>query len=117
MFEIKFIPSLVLVLMGTMDCLTTVIGTVYFGTVELNPLIAGLINTNLTAFVVLKLTITVAVGYVFVLAERTLMKSLNKSSRSFKLTQNFLKVAFSGLTLFLLVVVINNIFVIIKLLA
>ncbi len=116
MFEARYVSSLVLVLMGSMDCLTTVIGTLYFGTVELNPLIATLVNTNLPAFVVIKLTVTVSVGLIFVLAENTLIKTLNKTTKAFRMTHNILKIVFTGTIFFLVIVVANNIFVIIKIL-
>lgn len=98
-----------MILMGSMDCLTTVIGTLYFGTVELNPLIASLVSNNLPAFVVVKLTVTVTVGLIFVLAEKTLIKTLNRETRSFRVTQNMLRAAFVGIILFLTIVVANNI--------
>lgn len=114
MFEIRYVSSLVLVLMGSMDCLTTIIGTLYFGTVDLNPLIATLVNTNLPAFVVVKLTVTIAVSVIFILAENTLIKTLNKTTKSFKITYNILRTAFTGMIFFLAIVVANNIFVIIR---
>ncbi len=114
MFEPRYFSSLLLILMGSMDCLTTVIGTIYFGTVELNPLIATLISTNLPAFVVVKLTVTIAVSVIFILAENTLIKNLNKTTKSFKITHNILRTAFTGMIFFLAIVVANNILVIIR---
>jgi hypothetical protein len=97
--------------MGAMDCLTTVVGTMYFGTMELNPIIANLVNTNILAFVVVKLAVTVFVGFTFVFAEKTLMGSGEKGTRSFKIAQVTLRVAYVGVVLFLVVVVTNNIVV------
>ena len=97
--------------MGSIDCLTTVIGTLYFGTVELNPLIAGLVSTNLPAFIIIKLAVTVCVWLIFVQAEKTLMKTLNKKSKSFTIAYNTLRVAYAGIVLFLVIVVANNILV------
>jgi len=104
--------SLFLFFLGSMDCLTTVIGTLYFGTVELNPLIPGLVNTNLAAFV--KLTVTFSVGLIFIFAEKTLSKSANKDSRSFKIAHKLLRIAYFGIVLFLAIVVANNILVLFK---
>lgn len=64
-------PGLFLILLGSLDCLTTVIGTLYFDTQELNPLIAGIVHTNIPAFIILKLSITIAVGLIFILAQKT----------------------------------------------
>ncbi|MCL2476908.1 DUF5658 family protein [Candidatus Bathycorpusculum sp.] len=107
----KYIASLFLIFMGSMDCATTVVGTHYFGTQELNPIMADLVHSNLPAFVVVKLTVTVAVGVIFVLAEKTLMNSKNKTDRSFKIARNTLRVAYIGVMVFLTIVVTNNIIV------
>lgn len=110
--QIQIIPScLLLVFLGCMDCLTTVIGTVFFGTQELNPVLAGLVNTNILAFIGLKLAVTVAVGLIFVLAQRTLMRTTDQNSASFKFAVRTLKVAYFGILLFLAIVVVNNILV------
>ncbi len=116
MFEIKYVASALLIMMGSMDCLTTVIGTLYFGTVELNPFIAGLLSASVPAFVAIKLAITLGVALVFVFAERMLLKTPNKDSRSFRLSMDVLRATFLGLVLFLGIVVANNISVIIRLL-
>jgi len=106
--------TLLLVLVGSMDCLTTVIGILYFGAVELNPFIAGVISTNLPAFVILKLTTTVSVCLIFVQAEKILMKNKDKSSRAFFATQKLLKIASAGVIVFLVVVVVNNFWVLVN---
>ena len=97
--------------MGTMDCLTTVIGTLYYGTQELKPILAGLVNSNLPDFVILKLTTTVALGLLFILAQKTLMKSPNKNLASFKIAHQTLRLAYFSIILFLAIVVVNNLLV------
>ena len=114
MFVIKYASGLLLILMGSMDCLTTVVGTLYFGTQELNPLIAGLISSNLPAFIVVKLMVTVYAGLIFVLAEKSLLGNANKNNRSFKIVHNTLRVSYVSVVLFLVVVVVNNTIVIIN---
>ncbi len=106
--KIKAYPTLLLALMGSIDCVTTVIGIIYFGAVELNPIISGIASTNLPAFVALKLTMTALVCVFFVQAEKILLTTRDKSSKSFKWTRKGLKFSYAGATLFLLVVVINN---------
>jgi hypothetical protein len=106
--KIRPYPTLLLALMGSMDCITTVIGILYFGAVELNPFIAGVVSTNLPAFVVLKLTSTVLICLIFVQAEKILMKTQDKTSKAFSWTYRLLKVANAGVILFLVVVVGNN---------
>ncbi len=110
----RYLPCLVMVFMGTMDCATTVVGTLYFGTRELNPLIADLVHTNILAFVVVKLAVTVSVGVIFVVAERTLMRSATQEDRSFRIAQNILRASYVGIILFLTVVVANNIIVLLQ---
>ncbi len=100
--------------MGSLDCLTTVVGTLFFDTQELNPLISNLVSTNLPAFVLVKLSVSFAVGGIFVLAERTLQRSNNQDDRSFKVAHNTLRAAYIGITLFLLTVVINNVLVVLR---
>jgi hypothetical protein len=112
--DIKYLASALLIFMGSMDCLTTVIGTVYYGTQELNPLIAGLVNTNILAFVVLKLAVTFSVGIIFVLAEKALKNPNNAHDNSFKVAYITLKVASIGIVLFLFLVVMNNIIVLLQ---
>ncbi len=114
MFAIKYVSGLFLILLGSMDCLTTVIGTLYFGTRELNPLIAWLISSNLPAFVVVKLIVTVYAGLIFVLAEKILLGNANKGNLSFKIVHNTLRVSYVSIVLFLVIVVVNNIIVIIN---
>jgi len=88
-----------------MDCLTTVIGTVYYGTHELNPILSILVSSNLLAFVIVKLTVTVAAGLLFILAEKILVKSPNKSSSSHKFAHQLLKIAYFGVISFFAIVV------------
>ncbi len=113
-FVIKYVASLLLIFMGSMDCLTTVIGTLYFGTQELNPLIANLVNTNLFAFVVVKLVVTVSVGLIFVFAEKALMSGGNRADKSFRIAHNTLIAAYVGIIAFLVLVVLNNVLVLLR---
>ena len=51
--------------MGSIDWLTTVVGIVCFGAVEVNPLFAALTQMNLLAFSVAKLLTVVLIGGLF----------------------------------------------------
>ncbi len=101
--KIKSYSTFLLALMGSMDCFTTVIGILYFGAVELNPFIAGVVSTNIPAFVVLKLTTTVFVCLIFVQAEKILMKTQDKTTRAVKWTHRLLKTAYLGVIVFLVI--------------
>jgi hypothetical protein len=107
-FRVKTYPSLLLVLMGSMDLFTTVIGILYFGAVECNPVLAGIVSTNLPVFAVLKLTTSIFVGLIFHQAKKILMRSNDKTSKSFKRTSYLFKAAYIGIVAFLVAVVVNN---------
>ena len=97
--------------MGTMDCLTTVIGTLYYCTQELNPLLSGLVNSNIPAFITIKISVTVSVGLLFILAQKLLMKSPNKNSESFKIAGWVLRISYFGIVIFFTLSVANNLLV------
>ncbi len=100
-------PSFILVLMGSIDCATTVIGLLYFGAAELNPFLAGLVS-NIPAFIALKLTATLCIGGTCILAYR-ILGSADKSSRGFRIGNVAVRAAYAGLVVFLAVVVVNNV--------
>lgn len=108
MLKSEVFPSFFLILMGSIDCLTTVIGVLYFGAAELNPFMTGIVSTNILAFLALKISATFLIGFTYILAKRTLNKTMNKESRSFKYSNRLMKVAYAGLVVFLIIVVINN---------
>ncbi len=103
--------SYILMLMGSFDCLTTAIGILYFGAVELNPFLTGIVSTNLPAFIILKITATICISLAFIHAEKTLMRDTYKTSKSFNFTYKLLKTATAGTIIFLTIVVANNVLV------
>ena len=104
-------PSFILILMGSIDCLTTVIGVLYFRAVELNPLMAGIVSTNIVAFLVLKILATFLIGFTYILAKRSLNKTLNKESKSFKYSNRLMTIAYTSLMVFLFIVIVNNLII------
>ena len=111
MLKTEVIPSFLLIFMGSIDCLTTVIGVLYSGATELNPFMAGIVSTNIGAFLVVKIAATLLIAFTYILANRTLMKTQNKSSKSFKYSSKFLKVAYAGIMVFMVIVVANNLLI------
>jgi hypothetical protein len=101
--------SSLLVLMGSLDWLTTIVGIICFGAVEGNPFLAGLANTNLPAFTAIKLGTAFFVGFLFYQADKTLNQTENKSSKGFVLTRHVLKGAYLASVIFLLFAVLNNV--------
>ena len=108
MATIKTGPSL-LILMGSMDWLTTIIGIVYFGAVEGNPFLSEIARTNLPAYTAIKLSTAVFVGFLFYQAERNLSRAQDKNSRGFTWTRHVLRGAYVGSVVFLLIAVLNNV--------
>jgi membrane protein DedA with SNARE-associated domain len=111
MLNTKTFPCILIVLMGSMDCLTTVIGVLYSGAAELNPFMAGIVSTNIGAFLVVKIAATILIAFTYILANRTLMKTPNKTSRFFKYSYKMVKIAYAGIIVFLVVVVANNLLI------
>ena len=112
MLRAKAIPSLALVLVGSMDWLTTISGIACFGAVESNPFIAGIAGASLPAFTAIKLSATVFIGLLFYQGERMLLGTQDKSSRSFQCTRILLRGACIAATAFLLFAVVNNLIVV-----
>ncbi len=111
MLKTEVIPCFLLIFMGSIDCLTTVVGVLYSGATELNPFMAGIVNTNIGAFLVVKIVATIFIAFTYFLANRTLTKTQNKSSKSFKYSYQFLKVAYVGIMVFMVMVVANNLLI------
>jgi hypothetical protein len=106
--KLATIPSAILIIMGMIDCITTYIGVSYFGAAELNPFLVGIVSTNILAFLALKVTATFCIGGTYVLANKMLYKTEDKTTRTFKISNIFMKVVYAGLVMFLVAVVINN---------
>jgi hypothetical protein len=79
------------------------------------PLIAGLVNSNLAVFVTIKMSVTVCVGLVLVLAERFLIKSKDLDIKSNKTAHNALSIAYASIIIFFTLVVLSNVFVNVRL--
>ena len=109
----QIIPSILLVIMGVIDCITTVVGILYHGDTELNPFITGIASTNIGAFLIVKLAATMIAATSFVIANKTLMKTQNKGSKTFIYSSRLIKIASAGLLVFLAIVVTNNLLVLV----
>jgi hypothetical protein len=101
------LPSIILVLMGSIDCITTVIGTLYFGAVESNPIMATIVG-NVPLFMALKLAATLCIAGTYGLANRILYSTQDKTTKGFRFGTVAMKAAYGGLVVFLAIVVVNN---------
>ena len=104
----EMFPSFLIILLSSIDAITTVIGVLYFGAAELNPFMTSIVNTSILAFLALKIATTFLIGFTYILAKRTLNKTINKESRTFRYSNRLIKVAYAGLMVFLIIVVVNN---------
>jgi hypothetical protein len=101
-------PSFFIILLGSVDCLTTVVGVLCSRAVELNPIMASIIGVNMMAFLALKISATFFTGFTYVLAKRTLNKTVDKSTKAFRYSRRLIKGVYAGLMVFLIATVINN---------
>jgi hypothetical protein len=104
----EILISLLLILVGIIDCVTTVMGILFSGAVELNPFMAGLVSTNIGAFLVVKIAATILIASTYILARKILMEKPNKSSKFFNYSCNLLNVAYASIIVFLAIVITNN---------
>ena len=107
----QIFPSMLVVLMGTIDCFTTVLGILFFGAVECNPFLSGMVSTNLPAFIIVKMVSTVFLGLLFIQGDRLITRTQDKTSRTFTWTHRLLKSVYVSIIGFFVIVVINNIIV------
>jgi hypothetical protein len=112
MIKTEAFPSLLLITMGSIDCLTTIIGILYSGASEMNPLMAGIVNINLGAFLVAKLASTMFIALSYILAKKILNRTQNKNTKAFKYSDIMLKLGYTGTIIFLSIVVVNNLLII-----
>jgi hypothetical protein len=101
------LPGFLLVLMGSIDCVTTVIGTMYFGASEMNPILAGVVS-NVPLFMALKLTATFCIAGTYSLSAKVLNSAQDKTTKSFRVGSAAIRVIYLGLVAFLVLVVVNN---------
>jgi hypothetical protein len=100
--EIWFCITLILI--GTLDWLTTIVGVVFFGATETNPLIANLTQTNMLLFSAVKLSAITLAGLLFYKAE-TKTKLTNQIS---PFAKKFLNSGYAISLFTLSFVVLNN---------
>jgi len=100
--------------MGSMDWLTTIIGIVYFGAVESNPFLADLVGTSLLAFTAIKLSTTIIIALLFHKADKMLLRTQDKTTRSFRCARIMLRGTYIIATALLLFAVLNNLIVVVK---
>jgi hypothetical protein len=99
-----------IILIGTLDWLTTVVGAVFFGAVETNPLLASLTESNMLLFSAVKLSAITLTGLLFYKAE-TKTKLTSEFS---PFAKKFLNSGYIISLFTLMAVVLNNFAAIVK---
>ena len=110
----EIIPSLLIILMGALDCVTTIIGVTYSGAKELNPAMAVLVNSNVGVFLFVKIAATMFIALSYVFARKILQHIPNKNGKGFQYSIKALTFAYAGLVCFLALAVVNNLLILIK---
>jgi len=114
MLRKEVIPSLLIILVGSVDCVTTVIGVFYFGDKELNPFMASIISNGIGAFLAVKVGATIFIALTYIFARQILMRMPDKNGRTFRYSFKFLTFAYAGLFCYLFLAVANNLLVLIR---
>ena len=97
-------------LLGYLDWLTTVVGLLFCGGTELNPVLSGLTKSSMLIFSATKLTAVALAGFAAYKAVDITAHSKNK----FRLSSKFVNGGVSLTVLALTIVVINNMMVVFK---
>lgn len=98
-------------ILGYLDWLTTVIGLLFCGGIELNPILSGLTKSSMMVFSAAKLTIVVIAA----LAAYKATDLTKYAKNNWRFTNKFVKGGISLTVLALSVIVANNIIVVFKL--
>jgi membrane protein DedA with SNARE-associated domain len=114
MLRKEMIPTCLIIIMGVIDCVTTVIGVLYSGDRELNPIMAGILSTNIGFFMFIKLAATMFAAASYILARRILMRMPDKTGKSFTYSFHIFQVAYAALIAFLFIVIANNVLILIR---
>ncbi len=109
MIKIQTAICSTLIILGIADLLTTVIGISGKSATEVNPLFAALTQTNMLAFIGLKILTILFIGFMFMGATRI----ANESNSGFK-SKLLVSSASIASNLIMTVVVANNVLVILK---
>lgn len=104
-------PSFLIILLGSIDCVTTLIGVMYFGASELNPFMAGIVSSSIAGFLMLKISATFLIGITYIYAKRILNTAMDKNTKTFKVSCKVMKGAYVGIMVFLMITVFNNLLV------
>ena len=92
------------ILIGTLDWLTTLVGVVFFGATETNPLLTSLTQSNMLLFSAIKLSAITLTGLLFYRAET----KTKLTSQISPLAKKFLTSGYAICLLTLSLVVANN---------
>ena len=108
-YKALMVLAIVFVL-GYLDWLTTVIGLLFCGGTELNPVMSGLTKSSILVFSATKLAVVAFTGFAAYKAVDITIHAKN----NWRLTSKFVNGGISLIVLMLMVVVANNMMVVFK---
>jgi hypothetical protein len=106
----EFLIFISIMILGTIDWLTTATGILLFGATELNPFLIGLTQTNMIIFSTVKFVATTFTSLAFYRAFCITSQKCNY----WCLTKRFLKRGYSMTTLLLMAVVGSNMIILLR---
>jgi hypothetical protein len=109
MVKIQTVICSILVLLGVLDLMTTVVGITSKGAVEANPVFAALTQTNMFAFIGIKVVTVAFTGFMFLGATR-----IAQSPSGNLLGRYFMTSASTASCFVMTAVVGNNLIVLLK---
>lgn len=101
---------LAIILLGFLDWLTTIIGILFHGSVEINPLLSGIARSSMFIFSLVKLSTDILAGCAFYKAEAIYEHTMNH----WHYTKSLLYGGFSLMFLTFTTVVASNMLVLLK---
>jgi len=106
-----FVVLAIVFLLGYLDWLTTVVGLLFCGGTELNPILSGLTKSSMLVFSATKLVAVALAGFASYKAVDITMHAKN----NWRLMNKFVNGGISIIVLGLIVLVANNVMVVFKL--
>ena len=102
-------PIASLFTLGTLDCITTVIGIEVYHLFEQNPLMNILISKSIWLFILVKMLSTISLVIVFYLSQN-ILNGIPREKKHLDTAYLIVYVALTAIIIFMFIVVFNNIY-------
>jgi hypothetical protein len=108
----KVLVCFPLIVIGLLDLITTLLGVLFFGAVEINPLFSALVQTNILVFVGVKSSVVFVTGFLFYKGASIVEVSIGER----KLETRLFEIGYLASMTLLVLIVTNNVLTILQLL-